>query len=119
MTTPKPKPSAKPKAKVNLKFRVRGAKQKTATPQYRTTKAIAVKGKPAAELPITSKAKPPVPLTDDELGLVPGIPTDAEIEQRVGTLAPPGRAVFKRIRQLVAQHLGSFAAARLWLVTAG
>jgi hypothetical protein len=56
-------------------------------------------------------------MTDDQLGLVAGVPTDADIEQRLGNLSVEDRKTLEKIRQVVAAHFGSVAAARLWLVT--
>jgi hypothetical protein len=117
MTAPKPKSSAKPKAKAGLKFATGGAKHKTGKPFHKVVKDTAAKAKLKASPAPSPHAQ--APLADDQIGPVPGIPTEAEIEQQVGSLASSDRAVLDGIRQLVAQHLGSFAAARLWLVTPG
>jgi hypothetical protein len=59
------------------------------------------------------------PLTDDQLGPLPGVPTDADIKRAVGTLSQADRKMFETLRQRLAEHLGSYAAARVWLVTPG
>jgi hypothetical protein len=70
----------------------------------------------------SGKAKTTVvrsPLTDEELGSIPGLPTEAEIEQWVGNLDTAHKTAFTKIRRLLAEHLGSHAAARAWLTTPG
>jgi hypothetical protein len=82
-------------------------------------KRFAKKAKPARA---REKAKVPAvqpPLTDEQVGDIPGIPTEAEIEQRAGDLSSSDKATFTKIRRLLAEHLGSHAAARAWLVTPG
>jgi hypothetical protein len=48
-----------------------------------------------------------------------GVPTEAEIAARAGDLGPDDKEMFSRVRTLLADHLGSEAAARLWLITPG
>jgi hypothetical protein len=50
---------------------------------------------------------------------VPGLPSEAELESRVGDLSPADKARFTKIRKLLAARLGSAAAARVWLLTPG
>jgi hypothetical protein len=72
--------------------------------------------------PSTSKPPKPkvrVPLTDEQVGPIPGLPTEAEIEQQAGELSAPDKAAFTKIRRLLAERLGSHAAARAWLVAPG
>jgi Protein of unknown function (DUF2384) len=72
------------------------------------------KSKPAP----SGRAKGPavrLPLTDEQLGPIPDLPTETEIEQQVGKLSTTDKARFTKIRQLLAEHLGSYAAARAWL----
>jgi hypothetical protein len=65
-----------------------------------------------------TKSRPPAgPIADDQLGQVAGVPTDADIEERLGDLSNEDRKTLGKIKRLVATHLGSFAAARLWLIT--
>jgi hypothetical protein len=56
-------------------------------------------------------------MTDEEIGDVDGIPSETEITASVGQLSPEDRRTFARVRKLLAEHLGSYAAGRLWLVT--
>jgi hypothetical protein len=84
-------------------------------------KALGVRGQRGKAKPPSAAARtarrPAGPLTDDRLGQVAGVPTEAEIGQLLGELTAEDRKVFGQIRQLLAAHLGSVAAARLWLVT--
>jgi hypothetical protein len=59
------------------------------------------------------------PLTDSQIAPIPGAPTEIEIEGQLGQLSAKDRQTYTKIRHLVARHLGSFAAVRLWLVTVG
>jgi hypothetical protein len=59
------------------------------------------------------------PLTDSQIAPIPGAPTEVEIEIQLGQLSAKERQTYTKIRNLVARHLGSFAAARLWFVTVG
>jgi hypothetical protein len=59
------------------------------------------------------------PMTDEQVGPIPGLPAEAEIEQQVGDLSPADRRRFTQIRTLLAERLGSYAAARVWLLTPG
>ena len=63
-------------------------------------------------------ARAAIPLKDEaEFDKLAGIPDEAQIEKVGLGLAPKDKSDFKTLRQLLAQHLGSEAAARLWLVT--
>lgn len=109
-----------------------GKVAKNPTPKP-TGKARAARPKPAADKP-TKKAAPakafkkpgkptpsPVrpPLSDEEVGPIPGLPSEAEIDQQVGDLSPADKGRFTQIRTLLARRLGSYAAARVWLTTPG
>jgi len=59
------------------------------------------------------------PLDDARLGSVAGVPSEAQITDGAGPLSSGDCEVFDQIRELLAEHLGSHAAARLWLVTPG
>src|SRR5947207_277441 len=79
------------------------------------------KGKPKAK---PTGKRPPgrpavAPLDDATIGPVAGIPDETEITEATRDLGPEGRDTFKQVRRLLAEHLGSDAAARLWLVTPG
>lgn len=56
-------------------------------------------------------------LDDKQVEAVAGIPDDVEIDEVNRHLTPADRNTFLRVRQLLAEHLGSHAAARLWLVS--
>jgi hypothetical protein len=58
-----------------------------------------------------------VPRDDANLEGLAGIPDDAQIAETAGLLSLPDQNAFRRVRELLAEHLGSSAAARLWLVT--
>lgn len=86
------------------------------------TKDSTKKGKPAAShKPTGNKGKEATapPLADEQVGDIPGLPSEAEIEQQVGNLSTADKAAFTRIRRLLAEHLGSHAAARAWLTAEG
>jgi hypothetical protein len=59
------------------------------------------------------------PMSDEEVGEIPGLMSESEIDQYVGDLSAGDQAAFKTTRKLLAEHLGSHAAARAWLVTPG
>lgn len=59
------------------------------------------------------------PLDDKRIERVTGLPDAAEFDEAARRLGPADRKVFQRVRQLLAEHLGSHAAARLWLVSPG
>ncbi|MGL6094779.1 MAG: hypothetical protein ACRC7O_03110 [Fimbriiglobus sp.] len=74
--------------------------------------------KTPAELAVsTTEFRPP--LTDEEVGPIPGLPSEADIESHVGALSPADKRRFTTIRTLLARRLGSLAAARVWLTTPG
>jgi hypothetical protein len=50
---------------------------------------------------------------------VTGVPDEAQVVEALVGLGPEERAAFQQVRTLLAEHLGSHAAARLWLVTPG
>jgi hypothetical protein len=56
-------------------------------------------------------------LDDTEIEQVAGIPDEAQILEAAGDLSAADRSALARTRRLLAQHLGSHAAARLWLIT--
>ncbi len=58
-------------------------------------------------------------LTDTQIEQVAGIPDESQMDQVADDLSPEDREAFARLRQLLAEHLGSQAAARLWLVSPG
>ena len=73
-----------------------------------------------AKKPSKTKAAPkPAPIMLDKalFNQVPGIPEEAEIQKASAGLRPGDRAAFKRVRELLAEHLSSGAAARLWLIS--
>src|SRR3954468_21366980 len=94
---------------------------KVRTFQVGAKKALGNRGQRGKARPTGSATagarRPAGPLTDGQLGQVAGVPTDADIEQQVGNLNTEDKRTLGQIRQLVAAHLGSAAAARLWLVT--
>jgi hypothetical protein len=71
------------------------------------------KEKRARKLPLRAVA----PLDDSQIDQVAGIPDEAQMEEAIRSLLPADRQAFERLRELLAQHLGSHAAARLWLVS--
>src|SRR5690242_18384457 len=91
---------------------------KVRTFQVGAKKALGQRGKARPTGSATAGARRPAgPLADGQVGHVAGGATDADIEQQVGNLSTEDKRTFGQIRQLVAAHLGSAAAARLWLVT--
>ncbi len=72
---------------------------------------------PAGVLPLPPSVVLPPPVTDAQLGSVEGVPTETQIAEGVGSLSPQDQAHFKKIRELLAEHLGSHAAARVWLLS--
>lgn len=85
--------------------------------QAPSLKVVEAKSKSTSKKAIAGIAQPP--LTDEQVGIIPGLPTEAEIEQQAGELSPADKKTFATIRQLLAEHLGSYAAARAWLTTPG
>jgi hypothetical protein len=66
------------------------------------------------------KPRPTVsPLEDAQFPPVAGIPDQPEIDEVTGDLSPDDRKAFAEVLRLLAEHLGSHAAARLWLVSPG
>lgn len=59
------------------------------------------------------------PLEDTQLASVADIPSQAQIDEVANHLDSEDRAAFAQTRRLLAEHLGSHAAARLWLVSRG
>lgn len=70
--------------------------------------------KPTQKKPSRPAARP---LEDAQIGQIAGVPDGAQITQALATLSDEDKAVARRIRELLAKHLGSHAAARLWLAT--
>lgn len=68
--------------------------------------------------PVVPSVESRSPFTDEEV-LIPGLPSEADIEQQVGLLSPADKARFTKIRTLLARRLGSLPAARVWLTTPG
>ncbi len=58
-------------------------------------------------------------LEDRSIAPVAGIPDEAQIDEIADGLSPEDRRVFQRMRKLLAEHLGSDAAALVWLVSPG
>lgn len=86
----------------------------TAKKELRSNRA----GRKKAQPPRAPRpANLPRPVSDDELGQVPGIPAEEAVLAALGPLADDDRATFQKIRLGLARHLGSDAAARLWLLT--
>src|SRR5689334_17249360 len=84
-------------------------------------KPLKAKGKPKSK-PTGKRtpARPAVtPLDDAHMGPVAGVPDETRITDAAGDLGSEDRDAFKQVRVLLAEHLGSDAAARLWLVTPG
>ena len=59
------------------------------------------------------------PLEDTQLASVAGIPDQALFNEVSDHLNAEDRDAFAQTRRLLAEHLGSHAAARLWLVSPG
>lgn len=69
-----------------------------------------------------SGPKPPVapaPLTDEQVGPIPGLPSEADIAHQLAGLSDADKATFAIIRERLAIRLGSYAAARAWLTAPG
>lgn len=79
--------------------------------------------RPAAKKPKSSEGtqswQAVSPLDDTQLPRVADVPNEAQIDEVAHHLSPADRKGFQRMRRLLAEHLGSHAAARLWLVSAG
>lgn len=114
----KPKPKgAKPTSAVKLV----GKKSTAKKPAGSWTKLLVATSVPKKTKPKPVKKGPAVapPLTDEQVGLIPGLPSEEDIEQRVGVLSTADKAAFTKIRRLLAEKLGSYAAARAWLTAPG
>jgi hypothetical protein len=59
------------------------------------------------------------PLTDAEVGHIEGLPTEADIQQKLTHLSEEDTLRVKVIYEALARSLGSYPAARLWLTTTG
>ena len=67
-----------------------------------------------------SPSRPAIaPRSDCQIVSPPGIPDQAEMDEAARELPPKDRKKFKQVQKLLAEHLGSYAAARLWLVSPG
>lgn len=74
------------------------------------------RGKPSGR----RRSQPTVsPSNDGEFMAVAGIPDEADIDAATSALRGEDRKTFAEVRRLLAEHLGSHAAARLWLVSPG
>jgi hypothetical protein len=90
-------------------------------------KPAPVRGKSGQKTPKRTNGRKPsrrspsprtVSLVDDaQIAQVAGIPDKTQLDEAADNLSPEDRKAFKRMRQLLAEHLGSHAAARLWLVS--
>jgi len=56
-------------------------------------------------------------LADEQLGAIAGVPSEADIQTELGELSKEDSKYVAKTLRLVAEHLGSFAAARLWFLT--
>jgi hypothetical protein len=112
--THQPKPAAKAPAKSGRPAKPTST-QFSGVPGAFGLKAKAKKGRPAAGNREVDRPQPP--LTDEQVGPISGLPTETEIEQQAGDLSPADKRTFAKIRQILAAHLGSYAAARAWLTT--
>ncbi len=61
----------------------------------------------------------PPPLDETALRAIPGVPDESVIQEAGKLLSAEEKRAFTRAQHLLAEHLGSQAAARLWLVTPG
>lgn len=88
---------------------------KTRKPTRRPRKGTPAKAK--------SKAKTGQPAAASaesaEIERTAGIPSEDQIAEAAANLDVKGRAAYRQVRKLLAKHLGSDAAARLWLATPG
>jgi hypothetical protein len=89
---------------------VQAAKVSTAL----VTQSTEEKRKPKSKRP---SRKTIVAGDDTNLEQLAGVPDEDQISEAIGRLAPADRKAWRQLRKLLAQHLGSAAAARLWLVT--
>jgi hypothetical protein len=58
-----------------------------------------------------------VPLPDTPTEPIAGVPSERQIDEVVAALSTADKQAFHRICGVLAEHLGSTAAARLWLIT--
>src|SRR3954468_11591714 len=79
------------------------------TKHARVKPAAARAVKPAGK---RTTLKQPTPMSEEHLDSISGIPTDAEVDQQLGDLGPEDQKTLKKIKRLLATHLGSAAAAR-------
>jgi hypothetical protein len=105
-------------AKPNM---VKGHAGKKALPVQaaKDSSALATRGKEEKRKP---KSKRPsretiVARSDADLEQVAGVPDEDQVREAIGCLEPADHEALQQLRKLLAQHLGSDAAARLWLVT--
>lgn len=59
------------------------------------------------------------PLTDAQVGPIPGLLSEADIEQQLSGLSATDKKIFAEIREFLARRYGSYPAARVWLTTPG
>ncbi len=76
--------------------------------------------KPVAEIigAVIAAKELEVPPDPPEYDAIPGVPSKAEIEAVAAELPKTDRAAFAELRTLLARHLGSHAAARVWFKSA-
>ncbi len=75
------------------------------------------KGKGGKTTLARPSAKAIGPRDDANLQQVVGVPAPSEIQEAVGQLDSGNQKACRRLLKLLANHLGSHAAARLWLAT--
>jgi hypothetical protein len=92
-------------------------------------KATKLKPKPSAGLlaeklpvkviPLSTREPKPAPQPPDapQLGSISGVPSESQITGGVGVLSAQDLGLFAQVQELLAQHLGSHAAARVWLIS--
>jgi hypothetical protein len=106
-----PKPPNKPKARTG-----KGAKASPIPLTPADPKRATVKKGTGKSAKTTKRA---APLGDSEVGPIAGIPDESALDQVAASLSAADRDAFATARRLLAEHLGSHAAARLWFVTPG
>jgi hypothetical protein len=81
--------------------------------------SVLLSSKPQGKRPSRKKPRRPSvrPLEDAQIERITGIPEDAQIAQALASLSEEDQAVARKVRDLLAKHLGSHAAARLWLAS--
>lgn len=77
------------------------------------------KPKRPGKKPARRPARDDVPADPPEFDAIPGVPTTAEIDAVASKLTAADRKVFAAVRTELARHLGSHAAARVWLTSPG